>query len=157
MKQTPTLWTPENTSVNEVQIIYKRPVFSELSHVTCSQDAYDIFSEFLGKTSLDVQEFFWVMTLNCANRVLGIANLSKGNINSTPVSIPMIAQAALLTHGCSVILLHNHPSGQVKPSRTDRMITVKISTALAYLDIKVLDHLILTSEGYSSLSDEGMM
>jgi DNA repair protein RadC len=83
--------------------------------------------------------------------------LFEGGISSTIADIRMIMQTALLGNASSIIVAHNHPSGQLKASEADKQITTKIKEAGAFLDITLLDHIIVTSAGYSSFSNEGII
>ena len=81
----------------------------------------------------------------------------SGGITETCADVRVILQAALLTNSVAIILAHNHPSGSMKPSRQDMEITKQVKDAAQFMRIKVLDHLILTDEGYYSFSDEGLL
>lgn len=102
-------------------------------------------------------EVFAVIFLNMANKVKHFEVLSKGGLSHTIVDPRIIFQKALEVKATSMILCHNHPSGNLKPSRADEEITAKLKSAGTLLDIKVLDHLIVSDEGYFSFADEGMM
>ena len=98
-----------------------------------------------------------VLFLNQANQVLGYTQISEGGITETSVDVRMILQAALLTNSVSLILAHNHPSGNLKPSTLDIELTRCIKEAAKLMRINVLDHIIMTSESYYSFSDEGTL
>ncbi|MGV8878365.1 MAG: RadC family protein [Sphingobacteriaceae bacterium] len=102
-------------------------------------------------------EEFWVLLLNRANRVISHHLISKGGQAGTVADPKIIFQTALENHAASIILAHNHPSGNLKPSQADIDLTKRIRTAGEMLDIQVLDHLIVTDFGYFSFVDEGMM
>lgn len=107
---------------------------------------------------MEVQEQFLVMYLNRANKVLGVYKMSKGGITSTIADIRLILSVALKTLATSMVLAHNHPSGNLKPSLADQEITKRIKQAAAIMDISVFDHLILTKGNtYFSFMDEGLM
>lgn len=95
--------------------------------------------------------------LNRAQRVLGIYELSTGGVTGTVADPKLVFIAALKANACNIILSHNHPSGNLKPSSADEQLTKKIATAGMYMDIKVADHVIITSEGYYSFADEGLL
>lgn len=106
--------------------------------------------------SISLQEQFAVMYLNRANKVLGVHIHSKGGITGTVADPHLILSTALLTASTSIILCHNHPSGNLKPSRADEELTQKIKEAGKFLEIKVLDHLIISEgESYYSFAEEG--
>lgn len=102
-------------------------------------------------------EVFAVIFLNIANKVKHFEVLSKGGLTHTIVDPRIIFLKALEVQATSMVLCHNHPSGNLKPSRQDQEITAKLKSAGTLLDIKVLDHLIVSDEGYFSFADEGMM
>ena len=99
----------------------------------------------------------YAVFLNRANHVLGYLLVSKGGISGTVVDVRIIMQAALRSNSSSIILCHNHPSGNTQPSREDIKVTEKVKDAAKLLDISLLDHLILTSEKYLSMADEGLI
>ena len=95
--------------------------------------------------------------MNQANQILGYTLISEGGISETIADIRLIFQAALLTNSVALILAHNHPSGNLKPSRQDMEITKQVRDAALLMRIKVLDHIILTDAEYYSFADEGML
>jgi DNA repair protein RadC len=97
------------------------------------------------------------MLLNRSNRVLGISCISKGGISGTVVDVKIILQTALKANASGLIISHNHPSGNLTASSEDIKITVKLKNACKLLDLSLLDHLIITDEGYLSFADEGML
>jgi len=103
---------------------------------------------------MEHRERFVAMFLNRANKVVGIQNVGEGGTSSCVVDVKVIAQGAILSNASAVILAHNHPSGQLKPSESDKKITQKVKAGLGLFDIKILDHLILTSLSYYSFADE---
>ncbi|MEJ7625352.1 MAG: DNA repair protein RadC [Ferruginibacter sp.] len=102
-------------------------------------------------------EVFAVIFLNRANKIKHFEIVSRGGITGTVADPRLILKKAIEEEATSIILSHNHPSGNLKPSRADEEITQKIKQAASYLDIKVLDHIIVSEEGYYSFADEGMM
>ena len=102
-------------------------------------------------------ELFGVIYLNQANRVNDFEIVSQGGITGTVADPRIILKKALEKNAVSLILCHNHPSGSLKPSRADQELTTKIKEAAKFLDIKVLDHLIVSEEGYYSFADEGLI
>lgn len=129
---------------------------SELPKVNLSQDCAAILRS-SWNDNISYCEEFKIMLLNRANRVLGVCSISTGGLSGTVADPKMIFQTALKCNASSIILCHNHPSGNLKPSQADVSLTQKITGAGAFLEIAVLDHIILTSEGYYSFADEGMM
>lgn len=145
-------------TVAEVELVYKSKVkASERPTIKSSRDAYDILKLSWDEGKIDLCEQFKVMLMNKANRVLGIFEVSSGGVTGTIADPKLIFMAALKTNACCLILAHNHPSGNLKPSRADEDLTKKIKNAGSFLDINVLDHIIITSEGYFSFGDEGLM
>lgn len=102
-------------------------------------------------------EVFAALYLNRANKINHFAIISEGGITGTVADPRVILRQALEQDAVSIILCHNHPSGSLKPSRADEQLTAKIKEAARYLDITVLDHLIVSEEGYFSFADEGLM
>ena len=119
-----------------------------------SRDAYLLLKPLLAHLE---HEEFWVLCLNNANRVLTSFQLSKGGITGTLVDVRIILKKALETGAVGLILAHNHPSGNLRPSKADRQITQKISKASATMDIRVLDHLIVSGAEYYSFADEQLI
>ncbi len=103
------------------------------------------------------QELFVVLFLNRANKIKHTEVVSKGGITGTVADPRIILKKALLEDAVSIILCHNHPSGNLKPSKADENITFKIKEAALYFDITVIDHIIVSSEGYFSFADEGLL
>ena len=130
---------------------------SELFPITQSADCATVARKIFDADSLEWVESFVVIALNRANKVLGFYKVSQGGITGTIADPRVILQFALLSNATSLILVHNHPSGNLKPSRQDEELTNKIKIAASYFDIKVLDHIILTSEAYTSFADEGLL
>ena len=102
-------------------------------------------------------EFAYVVLLNRHNQILGFHQLSKGGLNGTVIDLRVIFQVALKANANSVILVHNHPSGNLEPSEADKQITQKVKEAGKVLEIPLLDHIILTAEGHLSFADEGYL
>ena len=124
--------------------------------ITGSKDAYELFMKNWNE-DISFRESFYVMYLTKANRVKGISLISMGGLDSTIADRKLIFATALKTLSNSIILAHNHPSGNLKPSNPDISLTRKVRDCGDILDIKVLDHLIITTEGYYSFADEGML
>ena len=103
------------------------------------------------------REVFAVIFLNQANRVNHLEVISQGGITGTVADPRLILKKALELHAVNIILCHNHPSGNLKPSKADEDLTYKIREAARFFDIKVVDHIIVSHEGYFSFADEGMM
>ncbi len=149
---------PEWTRVAEVELVYKTKVkASERPKVTSSKDIYNILRQVWDENKIDMLEEFKVIFLNRANRVIGVYDASSGGITGTVADPRLILAAAIKSLAVSVVLAHNHPSGNLTPSKADEDLTRKISEAAKYHDIWVIDHIIITSEGYYSFADEGLL
>ena len=147
-------------NVSEIDIVYKRKVTCKVSErplISSSSDGYKVCLHYWNQDKIELLEEFKVLFLSRANRVLQILPISQGGITVTIADPRLIYAAALKVNTCALILAHNHPSGALKHSRADEELTSKIKGAGSFLDIKVLDHLILSSEGYYSFADEGLL
>ena len=150
--------TPAWFIASEVELIYKTKVkASERPYVGESKDVYQLFLKLWEDGKIDLVEQFNVLLLSRANKVLGVFRASSGGITGTVADPRLIFAAALKANAVSIILAHNHPSGNLKPSRADEDLTMKFKEAGSFLDIKVMDHMVITSEGYFSFADEGLM
>ena len=125
----------------------------ELQKITSSKVVFEIMQPLIGELP---HEEFWVLYLNNSNKVIYKSQLSKGGITGTVVDVRLIFKTALEHNATSVILSHNHPSGKLQASDADKEITKKLKLAGEQLDIKVLDHIIITEKGYYSFQDEGI-
>ena len=115
-------------------------------------------AEYLRITLKDNQsEVFAVVFLNRANKINNFEIISKGGITGTVADPRVILKKALEADATSIVLCHNHPSGNLKPSKADEELTIKIKEAAKYFDIRVMDHIIVSEDGYYSFSDEGML
>ena len=124
------------------------------SKITSSLSVYNLMQPILGELE---HEEFWIIYLNNSNKVIKKQQLSKGGITGTLVDIRLVLKHALECGAVGLILCHNHPSGTLKPSEADKTITQKLKNAAASLDIKVLDHLIITEKAYFSFADENFL
>ena len=148
--------THEFYKVSEIKLSYSTKFkASERPQIKSSETAYQILKSVWGADIGFVEEFK-ILLLNRANRVLGIVPISKGGIAGTVVDAKVIFSAAILSSSTSLILCHNHPSGNLNPSQADLDITKKLKKAGELLDIAVLDHLILTPDNYYSMADNGV-
>ena len=144
--------------VTEVQLVYKSKVKpSQRPKITNSTDVHQIFMSCWDDTKMELAEQFKVMLLNRAHKVLGIFELSSGGVSGTVADPKLIFAAALKAVASGIILAHNHPSGNLQPSQSDIDLTRKVKDAGKLLEIQVLDHMILTTEGYYSFADNGLM
>jgi DNA repair protein RadC len=145
--------------VNEIQISYKEKIRTIQSKpIKSSEDvAHVLFNNWDIKT-IGLHESFKVLLLNNSNKVKGIYQLSTGGITGTIVDLRILFALALKTLSVAIILAHNHPSSKLQPSESDKQLTDKIVKAAKLLDIKVLDHVILTPDKqYFSFADNGLL
>ena len=127
---------------------YKKP------KIKTSNDVFDLMQPILGDIP---HEEFWVLLLNRSNSVITKFKISQGGISGTVIDVRLILKPAIDNLASSIILCHNHPSGNTLPSDADEKITKKIAGSADIMDIKVLDHIIVTDKSYFSFSDEGKM
>jgi DNA repair protein RadC len=144
-------------TLSEIHVSYKPGLCSSTTTITNSQNAYEIFKSLFSADTISLQEQFVVLYLNRANKVIGSYQLSKGGITGTIADVRLILSVALKTLASGLILAHNHPSGNLKPSEADKQITNKIRQAAKLLDIELLDHIIISSEGYYSFADDAIL
>ncbi|QKJ64884.1 DNA repair protein RadC [Flavobacterium sp. M31R6] len=126
---------------------------AELTKITSSKAVFEIMQPIIGELP---HEEFWVLFLNNSNKVLFKTQLSKGGMTGTMVDVRIVFKIAFEQNATAIILAHNHPSGKLQASDADIQITKKIKTAGQQLDIPVLDHIIITENGYFSFVDEGI-
>ncbi len=159
-----TLKTLERTpGLAELKVSYKRNrpktdnqvrmPFFVASPICCEKYLRSVWD----KDTIELREEFLVVCLNGAHEVLGWVKLHTGGLNQSPVDLRMVLAVALQTASTSLILAHNHPSGSLTPSPEDVALTRRVKDSAALLGIKVLDHLIMTRDHYTSLSEMGLM
>lgn len=144
--------------VAEVELLYKTKVkASERPQITTSKEAADLLQGLWDENKIEFVEQFKVLLLNRGNRVLGVVDISSGGITGTVADPRLVLLAAIKANAVGMIISHNHPSGSIKPSRADEELTQKIKNAGKFLDISLHDHVIITSDGYYSFADEGLL
>jgi len=150
--------TKKTFRVAEVEISY-RPDYkvSERPQISSSNDAYQILTQQWNRDKIELLEEFKILLVNRRNRVLGVVNISQGGLSATIADPKVIFVTALKSSASGIILCHNHPSGELDPSKEDIAITKKLKAGAELLDLKVLDHLIISKDSYYSFADEGMM
>lgn len=126
----------------------------EKIQITQSSDIYKVLQPFL--SDLQTEEF-WVIFLNQNNRLIGKSKLSSGGINQSVVDVRILFKAALDHFATGIVIAHNHPSGNLKPSQEDLKITKQISEAGTLLNIQLLDHLIISQNSFLSFADENLL
>lgn len=144
--------------VAEVELLYRSTVKPALRpKITSSRTAYEVLLPGWDQNKIEFVEQFKVLLMNTANKVLGIYEMSTGGVAATVVDAKLIFSAALKANASGIILSHNHPSGNLQPSSADINLTKKLDEGGKFLDIRVLDHLIVTPDGYYSFRDEGLL
>ena len=126
----------------------------QLEKVVSSQSVFNVMQPLVGDLP---HEEFWILYLNNSNKIIQKNQLSTGGITGTLVDVRLVLKSALEVGATALILCHNHPSGTLKPSQSDKAITQKLKSAANSLDIKVLDHLIVTDKAYFSFADENLL
>jgi len=144
--------------VAEITLSYRTKVKpSERVKVSNSKDGYDVLLNHWDKSKIEFVEQFICILLNRAHKVLGVFEVSSGCSTGTVVDPKLVFAAAIKANATSVIVAHNHPSGNLTASQSDIDLTKKLKEAGKFLEIQVLDHLIMTVEGYYSFADEGLI
>lgn len=145
----------KKSQIAEVQVKYKRKNMVGVPKIVSSEDCESVLRPFF--TDMTYKEQFFILLLDRANNVLGVSKISEGGTSGTVVDAKIIFQTALISNASAFIMAHNHPSGQLKPSEADKILTEKIVKFGSFIDLKVLDHLIFTRDGYVSFADIGLI
>ncbi|OFY79631.1 MAG: DNA repair protein [Bacteroidetes bacterium RIFOXYA12_FULL_38_20] len=141
----------------KLRIVYSKKLkTADRQKISSSADAYRLLKDIWSK-QIETREEMLVLLLDRSNNVLGYHLLSVGGITGTVADLRLLFSVALESLATSVILSHNHPSGNLSPSEQDTTLTRKIKEAGVIMDITLLDHLIITNEGYYSFADEGII
>ena len=145
--------------VSEVQLHYQSKIKpSERTKITTATDIYNIMQNIPElMQNIEYKELFYAIYLNNANKVLSVLKISEGGTSSTVVDVKNILQGAILQNASAVILCHNHPSGNLKPSKQDIFLTQNVKEACKLFDLKLLDHIVITSENYYSFTNESII
>lgn len=144
-------------NISEIEVAYRPLSTTILNPITQSKDAYDLIIREWDDNILEMIEEVKVIFLNRTNKQIGIYNLAKGGITGCVVDIRVILSVALKTLATGIILVHNHPSGNLNPSTEDKKITNDLQKACEIMNITLLDHLIVTRKGFFSFADEGII
>ncbi|MFK7031925.1 JAB domain-containing protein [Flavobacterium oreochromis] len=142
--------------LEEIQVSYSTNCRVK-TKVNCANSVYELLLSHWNHDIIQLQEEFKVLLLNRTNNVIRIYNLSKGGNAGTIVDIKLLFAVALKCNAAAIIISHNHPSGNLKPSEQDIMITKKIKKVGELMEIKLFDHLIVTKFGYYSFANEGIL
>lgn len=124
--------------------------------IKSSRDAYNILKPLYPAEQMEHVEFFYAVYTNIAARVIGYEMLSKGGLTGTLIDVRVVIQYALLCNATSILVSHNHPSGNMFPSDADRNFTKKLRDACDIMDMTLTDHIIVTNDGYYSFTDNNM-
>jgi DNA repair protein RadC len=144
--------------VAEIQLTYKSNVKpSQRPRISGSKDAFTILKENWDQGKIEFVEQFKAMFMNRANKVLGILDVSTGGVTGTVADPRVIFAAAIKAGACGFIVAHNHPSGNLLASQSDIELTKRLKEGGKILEIQLLDHVIVTTEGYFSFADEGLI
>lgn len=144
--------------MNTIQLSYVcDSSVNETDSIQTSKQAAQIFRESFRKGEISMQEYFKALFLRTDGRVLGIHTISMGGMRSTVVDAKVLFSAALLAHAETIVLCHNHPSGDKRPSPQDLRLTKKLADGARLLDLTVCEHIILTEESYYSMCDNGQV
>jgi DNA repair protein RadC len=146
------------STVHELEIVYKPGVIPTDKKVTNSEEAHRVLMQVFNHNTIACQEQVIVLHLDHANQVKGFQRLSYGGISTTTIDIRLVLSVALKSFASGLIISHNHPTGNTKPSDQDVQITKKLKDACEILDLKLLDHVIVTpGHGYFSFRDESLI
>jgi DNA repair protein RadC len=127
-----------------------------LVKITNSKDAYDFIKQFYGD-DLEIYESVFLLLLSKANKTIGYAKISQGGITGSVIDVKIIGKYVIDSLASQVILAHNHPSGNLRPSLSDISVTKKVEETMKLLESELIEHLIVTADGYYSFADEGML
>lgn len=144
--------------VAEIRLLYRNKTKpKDRVKIGASSDVYSIVMDNWDSDTIELQEEFKCVLLNRANHVLGILNHSCGGTTGVFVDVKLLFAAAIKANASAMVIVHNHPSGNLKPSTADKKLTNKVAEVGRVLEITLLDHLIVTKEGYFSFSDDGIL
>lgn len=142
--------------ISEISISYSNGSKNKIK-VHSSKQSYEALIKSWNLRTIELQEEFKVLLLNRSNTILGIYAMSKGGVSGTVVDAKLVFSVALKCNASSIIVAHNHPSENLKPSESDLRLTKKLKKAGSFLDIQLLDHIIVTKVGYYSFADNGLI
>lgn len=146
-----------STKCHQIEIHYKRPLLDDMPILRHTKDTMNFIKQNFELQKNDFKECFWVILTTTANSVLGFAKTSEGTTKKVFMNIREIIQLALLSNATGIILVHNHPSGKLNPSDVDINQTHLCKTMLCYLEIELLDHIIITRESHYSFKEHDLL
>lgn len=141
--------------VAEIEVSYIPSRVGDAIRVSSSHECFEVFMDFWNLKTIQYRETFCAMYLNRAKRVIGIHEHSVGGSSSTVVDVKQLLGVALVANASCIIIAHNHPSGILKPSQADIDLTMKVKEACQFMELTLLDHLIINDHTYYSFADEG--
>ena len=143
-------------TIKEIKVSYTSGNTVKIK-INNSKESYELLKSCWSMNTIELQEEFKILLLNRNHQVLGIYPLSKGGVSGTVVDAKLVYSVALKCNASSIIIAHNHPSGNLKPSEADIRLTKKLKEAGTYLDVMLLDHIIITKNDYYSFADNSQM
>ncbi|MEO8173119.1 MAG: JAB domain-containing protein [Sediminibacterium sp.] len=147
-----------NMTLSELRVsYYPRVRNSDRPQITHSAEAYKLFLDKWDMDSIHMIEQSYLLLLNRASRVLGIKQISMGGVSGTVLDPRVVFRYALVAGATALMIAHNHPSGNLHPSKSDELITRKLKEIAMLHDMQLMDHLVITTEGYFSFADEGLL
>jgi DNA repair protein RadC len=140
----------------EIEISYKpkKMMYGAIRH---SEDVANILRPLFNKGTIEFREEFIALYMNKRNEILGYFLVSCGGMSATIADPKLIFSAALKAGACSVIIAHNHPSGNIEPSAEDKKLTSRVRSGGELLEIQLIDHIIITADNYFSFCDQGLL
>lgn len=142
----------------EVQLVYKSKIpASQRPQICNSRQSADLLRAVWNMDEMELREAFKMLLLNGSNRVMGVYHGFFGGVSSTIADVRLLLTVALKANVHRIVISHNHPGGNIKPSDADVRLTNKVKDTASFFDIELLDHIILTSEAYLSFADEGLL
>jgi len=144
-------------TINEVELTYRKKSEHPEIIITSQEMAAQILRSAWDENKIELLEQFKIVLIDGANACLGVADISSGGLSSCMVDVRLVFATALKAKATQIILAHNHPSGRTTPSDVDLALTKRLCAAGEILDIRVLDHFILTKESHRSLASAGLM
>lgn len=143
-------------NASEIEIHYKSKVKAkDRTQVRSSKEIYEVLKGVYDFNKIEHKEFFYAMYLNNQMKIIAIMLIGEGGVSCVTADPKLIIQGALKVNATQIVLTHNHPSGGLRPSQADKTITDTVKQVCKFLDMILVDHVILTSEGYYSFADEG--
>ncbi len=142
--------------VPQVKLLYVDEVCNERVQIKTSSEACEAFRPFFSEC-MQHHEQVWIMLLNNVNRVLGVLNIGVGVTTYCTANKKAVLQAVILSNAVRVIMAHNHPSGEKQISHSDKEMTTKFNEMLKYIDVELIEHIVLTYNSYFSFADEGLI